>query len=160
MKPVGKVLGVVLTCGSLWAAQEYFNFANSNKTHNFVISFSTGTMVNNPETLKEAFEVLYSNPNYDFVVHGHTATIGNVAANERLSRERAKFVYEELLGISEKIVEIPNDVAIDSSRGKFEYHGGADPLPREDQERDRIYQSRLGRAEIEIYFGGFDNEQN
>ncbi len=70
---------------------------------------------------------------------GHTGDAGDASANLSLSEERAALALAmaEELGIARDRI---------TSRGV----GGASPLPREDGESERAYQSRLARVEVSL----------
>ena len=69
----------------------------------------------------------------------HTGDAGDVAANLALSEERAAVVQSMALA-----------TGIGQDRITVHSVGGASPLPQEDGESDRAYQSRLARVEVAL----------
>lgn len=70
---------------------------------------------------------------------GHTGEAGDATANLALSEERAALVQS----IAQAVGITPDRI---TARGV----GGASPLPKEDGESDRAYQSRLARVEVSL----------
>lgn len=69
-------------------------------------------------------------------LEGHTGTIGDRAANQKLALERAQKVKAELVGLG----VAPGRVAVSGV-------GGAEPLQKQDDESERAFQRRLARVE-------------
>lgn len=70
---------------------------------------------------------------------GHTGDSGDVAANLALSEERAALVQAMALA-----------AGIGTDRMTFQGVGGSAPLPKENGESERSYQSRLARVEVTL----------
>lgn len=158
MNILGKAIGVSIIAAAIYGGMEYYSFAADNKTHVITVNFSTGTRVNNPDALREAHLLLLDNPDYKFHVTAHTGTVGNPAANSRLSYERARYVVSELSGnkeipVNARILQLRQDEYIHPARGDIEWVGDTNPLPKNENEGERAYQSRLSRADITIYYG-------
>ena len=161
MRIISQVVGGTMVVAALAGSYYYNDFAQENKTQTFVVSFSTGTAVNNPDELMSAYNALRDNSNYRLRVVGHSGTRGNPASNARLSFDRARQVFNDFTGEEPNlgILNLKPIDRFDESIGEYSWHGGSIPLEREENESDRAYQNRLSRTEIVVYYGG-NNEQN
>ncbi len=70
---------------------------------------------------------------------GHSGTQGDAAANLTLSTQRA-----------EAIAAIAREMGLPGGRVTVSGVGGGDPLPREDGQSDRAFESALARADVTL----------
>jgi outer membrane protein OmpA-like peptidoglycan-associated protein len=87
---------------------------------------------------------LASDESLEAVIVGHTGTLGDAAANQRLSAERARLVRDRLL----EVMRTQGDGAAD--RIQTFGAGGSVPLPRPEGVGDRAYQRQLARATVDV----------
>ncbi|OES24174.1 phosphate ABC transporter substrate-binding/OmpA family protein [Alteromonas macleodii] len=93
--------------------------------------------------LDEAARDLAHYPNYRILIKGHTGVTGDADANLTLSQDRADAVLR-YLNIAH---------ATDENRLWAQGVGAAEPLPRQPNESNRSYRSRLPRVELILKAG-------
>lgn len=105
------------------------------------LSFQPGTATLTSVSRKEldrVAEILSFYPRYRLRIRGHTADIGDAAANVSLSERRAAAVLEYLVAAHR----------IDDNRIRAEGFGGSQPLVRRPGESLRSWRYRLPRVEL------------
>lgn len=90
-------------------------------------------------TIDRVAGFLHAHPGHRAILAGHTGTLGDAEANRALGRERAEAVAVALV-----------EDGIDRERMTVLAPGGAEPLPRAEDESEASWQRRLGRVEVTL----------
>ncbi len=105
------------------------------------VSFRSGTDTldeNGRNQIRNIVANIRHYPNFRIMVKGHTGLRGDRRANEKLSRDRASAVKKDLV----------YSYNIDENRIRLVGAGSNEPLPKNPDESDREYNSRLKRVEL------------
>lgn len=132
--------GAVLIGSTVLSGLYLHSIGSANEDYEFVINFGRGVAIDPRELpkIKEIADLAASNGNYEITIKGHTSVSGSNDANIALGEKRAQAVEELLINenVSNPIVAIGV--------------GGNEPLKRLNNESDRNYQLRSGRATVKV----------
>ena len=107
------------------------------------IAFQSGTdalSADAKENIDRIAETIKNYPDFRIVVEGHTSTRGDPAVNQELSQDRAEAVARYLMVT----------YGVKQNRMRAVGYGGTKPLPRQVDETDRDYMTRLSRVVVKM----------
>ena len=110
--------------------------ATSGRVATHGILFATGSATIAPEstpTLKEIGEMLKAHPELKLVIEGHTDNVGNAAANQTLSEQRAAAVKQYLV----------STYGIPAARLQAKGYGASKPVASNDTPEGRQQNRRV-----------------
>lgn len=140
MKPK-RYFGLALVLVAVVAAIGLDRIGRDHRPRTYTVDFARGTELSEAgeRRLEQIAAAMARQPAYAAVVVGHTGTRGSAAANQALGRERA-----------ERVAAALRDAGIAAGRISAHSAGGSEPLERREDEGERGYQGRLGRAEVRL----------
>lgn len=126
-------------CAGGGAALAVLGGASNVETGSFQFTRGVSFAFGEEERLRGVLGRALKDERVHVTILGHTGSAGDPAANLVLSEQRA--------AIAEALAR---DLGIAPDRMTARGLGGASPLPKEDGEGDRAYQSRLARVDVSL----------
>jgi len=132
---------LVLANAAAWALD---NVGERNIPRTLVAHYQGTTEVVVPDqnysgVIDEVVSLLEGNPDFIVRIVSHTGTKGDAEANMAMSVSRVAVAWTEL-----------TERGIDPTRIRMDSVGEAQPLPREQDETDAMWQKRLSRTEFYV----------